>query len=107
MTLIAIVNDDAVNWAWELNGRDYDDLPITPETRSKKAFKAFVEANPDADCLIDPSVRFHGMPKDRRLFSPREALGRGPQADTIMTNHPRRTWFGTLTRAKDGTITVK
>lgn len=103
MTLIAIVNDDAIEWGWG----DYDEIVITPDTRSKKAFKAFVEAHPETVCLIDPSVRFFGERGAKRSFTPEEALERGPQADTIVTNHPRRTWFGTLTRAKDGTITLK
>ncbi len=108
MTLIACANGDAIEWSY---GDFLDGLPILPETRSRKAFKAFIEANQDTKCLIDPSVQYFGKPGEPRAFSPREAYARwleNSNKDLIITNHPRRSWFGTLALAKDGeTITFK
>lgn len=101
MTLIAAPIDDAIAWGWG----DYDVLPITADSKSKKAMRAFIEAHPDTPCLIDPSVRFFGAPNDQRTFTPREAITAGKEF--VVTNHPRRTWFGTLLLDKHGNPTLK
>jgi hypothetical protein len=96
MTLIAVEHETALDYQY----LDLDRIAITPNTRSKKAFKAYVEANPDAVCLIEPAHRF-GLVSQGPTLTAREAVGQA------VTNHPRRTWFGTITRTKDGSITVK
>jgi hypothetical protein len=96
MTLIARINPHLID------AIQCDEIDITPETKSKKAFAAYVEANPDTACIIEPAWRFDktwGLGKP--IARPSEAIGQ------VVTNHPRRTWFGTITRTKDGRITVK
>lgn len=96
MTLIACPNAEQL-----YDPLNLDELPITDETRSKKAFRAYVEANPDAHCLIEPAHRF-GFPGVKGpLLTPRSAI------DEVVTNHPRRSWFGAIALDKHGQVTLK
>jgi hypothetical protein len=95
MTLIACEHEVGLNY----DNLDLDRIAITPNTRSKKAFALYVETHAQATCLIDPSYRF-GF-----AITPTPTLT--ASIGQVVTNHPRRTWFGTITRTKDGRITVK
>ena len=72
---------------------------VIPERyRSKKAFREAVAVDPDRVFVSDPS-----------LFDPISGSVREVgkvRGHFNVTNHPKRSWFATVTRKDDGTFKV-
>ena len=99
MSLIACVNPTMAL------AIDCDEIAITPETRSGKAFAAYVAEHPDPPCIIDPSWRFGFPGHSDPILTPRQVVERF--GDEVITNHPRRQWFKTIRRDREGNPVVK
>lgn len=97
MSYIACPNADKIYNPYH-EGCGLDAVP--PEAKSKKAFDAYVQANPDAECVINPAQRFGFPGQPGPVLTAREAamLGEG------ITNHPKRSWFGTMGFDKQGNV---